>query len=141
MNSRKLLMVAALAAVCISASVAGDALPTPSPIGVWSLSVDDGSTVTLTIDENTISIKGVMPVKGTTTMTAPCYDLRDGVLFGYFEKLEWSDGVNSNDYQGILPFAFRVSLDGDTLKVRDLKMYGADAKAHAAMSGSYHRKK
>jgi hypothetical protein len=79
-----------------------------------------------------------MPEKGTTILIAPKYDLTDeGVLYGFFNELQWKKDSSGRTVKELMPFAFRYTVEGDKLTLKDARLFGVDYKGHQALSGPY----
>jgi hypothetical protein len=111
-----------------------------SPRGMWTRTCDDGSNITLSVEEKTVSWVAEMPEKGTTRMTCPAYHVsEEGVLFGYMDEVWWTNGVEQRSIKQLFPFAFRFQVDSDKLVMTELKLFGADEKAHKEFMGNYRK--
>lgn len=111
-----------------------------SLVGSWTLSADDGSTITLTITDKDLNWSAEMPGKGTTTLVAPrCEVTDDGLVFGYLNEFRWTNGVDSRATKRLAPFAFRFKRDGDKLTLSEMRLYSFDEKTHKSMAGEYKR--
>ena len=109
-----------------------------APTGSWERAAGNDQ-ITLRIDEKGVRWTFVMPGKGTTTMHAPDYKLsEDGVIFGIVRTVDWKNGpAESHLKDQLLPFAISYRVDGDSLHIRDVRLFGADRRAHEALLGTY----
>ena len=134
-------MRAFLGIVLIITSVEVAMAQAPKHVGVWQSKHEDGSLITLSINETDLRWTCEMPEKGTTVMIAPKYTLTDkGVLYGFFDEIQWKKDMSQQTINDLNPFAFRYTVEGNKLVLKDLRLFGADKKAHQVLTGPFQRK-
>ena len=125
-----------LACCAASAAEPGKRLPE----GSWEQKLSDGSSWTLSINGSGATWVAVMPMKGTSTLVAPaCQVIEEGIAFGYVNHMSWIGESEHSNINTLIPYTFKFKIEGETLVIFDVRMFGADPRGLNSMPGTFVR--
>jgi len=134
-------ITAAVFLITVAVSAFGE--ETRRPIGTWRGTAHDGSVNTLVIGEKSISWKCETPNKGTMILTVPSYGISgDGVLFGCAREISYSHVKGESlKHEDLFPFACNIDLEGESMTVSGLRIFGFDSKTRQSLCATYQKPK
>ena len=109
----------------------------PATTGTW-VKLIDKSTMTLRIEAGQVSLLADGP-SSKITFSGGHVSTEGRTMYGFFEALQFTSSNANLRMPGLLPFAFRFQVEGDSLTIEDFKCEQTQKSLREALSGRYNK--